>query len=142
MYRFVFDTNVIVAAMRSPRGASAALLHAALDGKIVLAASVALFLEYEEKCLLPLHYQAAGLDKAEASRFVDALALLAEPVKLHYRWRPALRDADDDMVLETAVNAQADAIVTFNLRDYGHVPAQFGLDLLTPADTFRKIRHE
>lgn len=142
MYRFVFDTNVIVAAMRSPRGASAALLAMALDGQIELAASVALFLEYEKKCLFSVHYEAAGLSQAEAACFVDGLALLLAPVCLHYRWRPALRDADDDMVLEAAVNAQADAIVTFNLRDFGQVPAQFGLDVLTPADIFRKIRHE
>ena len=49
---------------------------------------------------------------------LDAVAFVAEPVRLTFLWRPGLRDADDDMVLEAAVNGQADAIVTFNHLDF------------------------
>ena len=67
------------------------------------------------------------------------LAAVMEPVRVHYLWRPRLRDADDDMVLEVAVNGRADAIVTFNLRDFGAVPAGFGIELLRPAEAMRRL---
>ena len=84
MYRFVLDTDVIVAALRSPRGASAALIGAALDHQIAMLASVPLFFEYEAKCTSPIHWAAAGLTHEQAYIFVDGLAALIEPVKTHY----------------------------------------------------------
>jgi predicted nucleic acid-binding protein len=59
-------------------------------------------------------------------------------VETHYRWRPQLRDAGDEMVLETAVNGRAQAIVTFNRRDYGEAPANFGVEVLSPAEALRR----
>ena len=102
--------------------------------------SVALVLEYEAKCTLPVHYNAAGLSHGDALVFVDAITALSEPVELHYFWRPQLRDPDDEMVLETAINGRADAIVTFNVRDYGQAPFRFGVDVLLPAQAIQRIR--
>ena len=136
----MLDTNVIVAAMRSPDGASAALLRAARRGAITLLANVALALEYEATCRLAEHRLAAGLTEAEVMVFVDAVIALAEPVQSHYLWRPQLRDPGDELVLEAAVNGRAAAIVTFNRRDFGRAPARFGLALLTPAEAIRRIR--
>jgi len=135
--RLVLDTDVIVAAMRSPTGASAALLEAALNGKVTMLANVALMLEYEAVCARPEHMGAAGLSVAELGVFLDALAALAEPVESHFVWRPRLRDPGDEMVLEAAVNGRAGAIVTFNARDYGTVPAEFGMRVLLPRDALR-----
>ncbi|WP_246134603.1 PIN domain-containing protein [Nitrospirillum amazonense] len=45
--RLVLDTDVIVAALRSPSGASSALPLAADDGIVQLLATVPLFIEYE-----------------------------------------------------------------------------------------------
>jgi len=142
MYRFVLDTDVIVAALRSPSGASAALIGAALGHQIAMLASVPLFFEYEAKCTSPVHWAAAGLTREQAHIFVDGLAALIEPVKTHYLWRPMLRDPNDEMVLEVAVNGHADAIVTFNLRDYGTVPERFDIEVLTPAVAIRRARNE
>jgi predicted nucleic acid-binding protein len=75
-----------------------------------------------------------------AGNVVDAFVGIAEPVEVHYQWRPQLNDAGDEMVLEAAVNGRADAIVTFNRRDYGASPARFGIRLLSPIDTLRSIR--
>jgi predicted nucleic acid-binding protein len=72
---------------------------------------------------------------------VDCLTALIEPVKTHYLWRPALRDPNDEMVLEAAVNGRADSIVTFNLRDYGDVPGKFGIEVLLPATAIRRVKN-
>jgi putative PIN family toxin of toxin-antitoxin system len=138
--RCVLDTNVIVAAMRSPAGASAALLRAARRGEIVPLANVALALEYEATCRLAEHRLAAGLTERQVTVFLDAVIAMAEPVESHYLWRPQLRDPGDELVLEAAVNGRAEAIVTFNKRDFGTAPARFGLGLLTPAEAIRRIR--
>ena len=78
--RCVLDTDVVVAAMRSPRGASAALLLAALDSRIELAANVALVLEYESVCLRDEHLLASGLTAPAAQQFVDGVAALIHSV--------------------------------------------------------------
>lgn len=141
MVRFVFDTDVIVAAMRSPGGASAALLGAVLERRVNMLASVPLFVEYEAKCTTAEHYRAAGLTKAQALAFVDGLAALIQPVKTHYLWRPILRDPNDEMVLEAAVNGQADAIITFNLKDYGTAPSKFSISVMPPGEALRRLCH-
>ena len=88
----------------------------------------------------PLHWTAAGLTQEQASVFLSGLAALITPVKMHYSWRPSLRDPNDEMVLETAVNGRADMIVTFNLRDYGRVPDRFNIEVLRPGTAIRRVR--
>lgn len=138
--RLIVDTDVIVAALRSPAGASAALLVLLLRRQAVTLLSVALVLEYETTCLLAEHRLAAGASKQDVLNLIDSLIEIAEHVEVHYQWRPQLNDAGDEMVLEAAVNGRADAIVTFNRKDYGTGPARFGIDLLSPADALRRIR--
>lgn len=137
--RCVLDTNVIVAAMRSPSGASAALLKAARRGEIQLVANVALALEYEATCSRAEHVLASGLSQAQVSIYLDAVVAMAEPVESHFLWRPLLRDPGDELVLEAAVNGRAAAIVTFNQRDFGTLPLQFGVEVLSPIAVLRRI---
>src|ERR1700730_14002305 len=126
--------------MRSPAGASAELLRMARRSEVTLLANVALALEYEATCKLAEHRLAAGLELDEVGVFVDAVLAMAEPVETHFMWRPQLRDAADEFVLEAAVNGQAAAMVTFNRREFGGAPAGVGIDVLTPAETIRRIR--
>jgi predicted nucleic acid-binding protein len=70
---------------------------------------------------------------------LDAVAAVAESMRLDFLWRPVLRDAVDDMVLETAVNGQAEAIVTFNRRHFISVPKQFGIEALSPAEIVKQL---
>lgn len=72
--------------------------------------------------------------------FVDAVIAMCEPVETHFLWRPQLRDPNDEMVLEAAVNGRADAIVTFNRRDYGATPAEFGVEVLLPREALARIK--
>ncbi len=137
--RLVLDTDVVVAALRSPKGASAAVLRLLDAGRVTILLSVALALEYEAVCHLPEHRLASGLATSEVTLFVNTLIALAEPVHVHFLWRPQLRDAGDEMVLETAVNGRADALVTFNRQDYAAIPSRFGIDLLLPREILRRI---
>ena len=138
--RFVVDTDVVVAALRSPTGASAAVLLAAADGRITLLMSVPLAVEYEATCQLAEHRLASGLTERQVGVFLDGLIALAEPVESYFLWRPQLRDSGDEMVLEAAVNGRAEAIVTFNTRDYGTAPAKFGVSVLKPSEALRRIK--
>jgi predicted nucleic acid-binding protein len=56
-----------------------------------------------------------------------------------FLWRPRLRDADDDMVLEAAVNGRAEAIATLNARNFAGVADEFGIALLTPNGILRRM---
>ena len=133
------DTDATVAGMRSPTGASAAIIRKAREGKVALLLSVPLAMEYEAVCLRPEHQLAAGLSEQEVRVFVDAVIAIAEPVKIHYLWRPQLRDPSDEMVLETAVNGRANLLITFNVRDYGTAPARFGIEVMTPREAVERI---
>jgi len=126
--------------MRSPSGASAAILRSAREGKAELFVSAPLDLEYESVCGEAEHRLAAGLSERQTGVFVDAVIALAKPVAIHFLWRSQLRDTNDEMVLEAAVNGQAEALVTFNIRDFGDAPSRFGVELLLPRAAIARIR--
>ena len=137
--RFVLDTNVVVAAFRSRRGASSALLRYAEAGRVRVLCSTALFLEYEAVLGRRETRAATGHSPADVRAVLNALAAVAEPVDLRLRTRPLLRDADDEMVLETAANGNADAIVTHNVKDF--LPAgRLGIEVVTPGAIVGRLR--
>jgi putative PIN family toxin of toxin-antitoxin system len=138
--RLVIDTDVVVAAMRSPTGASAALMVLILKGRAATLLSVALVLEHEAICMMAEHRLAAMASERDVRNLLDTIIDVSVPIEVHYQWRPQLTDAGDEMVLEAAVNGQADAIVTFNRKDYKNVPLRFGIEILSPMETLRRIR--
>jgi putative PIN family toxin of toxin-antitoxin system len=138
--RLVLDTDVVVAAMRSPTGGSAELLRRIRLDHATMLMTVALALEYEAQCLLAEHRLAAGLSAAEANTFVDRLMSMAEPVELYFRWRPQLHDPGDELVLEAAINGRASAIVTFNERDLREAKTSFDIEVLRPGEILRRVK--
>jgi predicted nucleic acid-binding protein len=130
----------MVAAMRSDRGASRKLLVGALESRFILLVSVPLMFEYESVMTRPEHLQASRLSSEGVQAILDAVVTVGEAVALDYLWRPTLPDADDDMVLETAVNESADQIVTFNSRDFGPVAKAFGIDVMSPSGAVPLVR--
>jgi predicted nucleic acid-binding protein len=131
----------MVAAIRSDAGASRWLLRAGLQrrGGLTLLASVPLLIEYEAVMTRTEHLSASGLSTADIEVLLDAVAAVVEPVRLAYLWRPTLPDADDDMVLEVAVNGRADGIVTFNRRDFGLSAERFGIAVMSPGEAVRQL---
>ncbi len=136
----ILDTDVIVAAIRSTSGASAEIIRRVLRREMRIEMSVALVLEYEAVATRAEHLQAGGLTGVEAANLIDALAAVADPVEIHFRWRPQLRDADDEMVLEAAINAQDRTIVTFNTRDFAMAADKFDVTLVTPGQILEILR--
>ena len=136
----MLDTDAVVAAMRSPTGASAAIVRAVRQRWATLLLSVPLALEYEAVCRRSEHRMEAGLSERQVEIFLDAIIAMAEPVPTHFLWRPQLRDPNDEMVLEAAVNGRAEALVTFNVRDYGAAASQFGVEVLLPREAIARIR--
>jgi len=140
--RLVLDTDVVVAALRSPSGAAAELVRLARRGRITLAASVSLFVEYEAVCSRQRHMEAAGLEVEDIRTFLDALAFLVQPVPIHYLWRPQLHDPADELVLEAAVNARADALLSFNVRHFQPAADKFGMRVSQPGPFLRSLSRE
>ncbi len=115
---------------------------AGLDRRITLLASVPLMIEYEAVLMRAEHLAASGLTTDEMNTVLDAVAAVAEPVRLSFLWRPLLPDPNDDMVLETAANGQADWMATFNQRDFKEAAARVGCSVALPREVLREFRRK
>ncbi len=136
MYQVVIDTNVVLAALRSRRGASHRLLKLLGDARWQINLSVPLFLEYEDV----IKRQDAGLSLSveELDGILDFICASANLREIFYLWRPILPDPKDDFVLELAVESQGDFIITYNAKDFAGAE-KFGLEVLTPLEFLRKL---
>ena len=135
MIKAVFDTNVLVAAMRSNSGASFRLIGMlGPEAPFRLSVSVPLVLEYEMALK-----RKSELGDAEVEAIIDYVCQVAERREIHFLWRPFLRDPGDEMVLEIAVGAGVDVLVTHNVRDFAKVEDQFGVRVVTPQTFLSEI---
>jgi putative PIN family toxin of toxin-antitoxin system len=135
----VFDTSVLVAGLRSRLGASNRVLREVAEGHCIPLVTTAVFLEYEAVLLRPEQRLAAGMSPKDVEEFLAAFASAAEPVDLNFLWRPQLRDPADELMLEAAVNGQADALVTHNVGDFQSATGRFGVKTLTPGAFLREL---
>ena len=131
------DTNVLVAALRSRRGASFELLRLVGDRRWRLHLSTALLLEYEAVARREARH--FWLHPSRVEEVLDFIAAKSEEHSASFRWRPFLNDPDDDFILELAVAANARYIVTHNIRNFAGVQ-QFGLQCVTPAEVLAMLR--
>ncbi len=127
----VLDTNVLVAAVRSRRGASFRLLSLVGGSKFEISLSVPLVLEYEDALLRQI--SALRLSQRDVRDLIDYLCSIGHRQNIFFLWRPQLRDPKDDLVLELAVAAGCDCIVTFNQRDFVGA-SSFGIEILRPSE--------
>lgn len=135
--QIVIDTNVLISALRSKFGASHRLFLLLESGKFEINLSVALAFEYEDagKRLVA---NKLGLKTSDVDDILDYVFSVANRRIVHYLWRPFLSDPADDMVLELAVSAGCDFIVTYNQRDFAGVD-QFGVRVLTAQEFLHEI---
>ena len=140
MLRVVLDTDIVVTALRSGTGGSNVVLREVALGRITPLVTPALFLEYEAVLKRPEQRLAHGLGLRDIDRFLAALASACDAVEVSFQWRPQLSDPNDEMVLETAVNGRADALVTHNVRDFTKGAVRFGLRVLRPGELLKELR--
>ena len=136
--RLVLDTNIIVSAFRSRRGASNVLLQIIEKQRIKPLCSTTLFLEYEAVLTRAETRAITGHGLDDVKAIMNALAAFSEPVDISFTVRPILPDADDEMVLETALNGLADAIVTYNVNDFEPALA-LGIEVVKPGNIVRRL---
>ncbi len=118
--KIVIDTNIVLSALFSKRGASNRLLVWLFrQNKKYNVVSNALVTEFEDVLTRDKNLkQFNNLTKNDVLAFIDDICLISYHQEIHFLWRPFLQDSNDDMVLEVAVNANADAIITFNPKDF------------------------
>lgn len=132
----VIDTNVVIAALRSKKGASYKLLSLIGTNKFEIHDSVAIVLEYED--VIQRFRTEIGLSQDDASIFVDSLCSMAHHHKIYFVWRPSLPDANDELFLELAVSARCEYIVTHNIKDFKGTE-KFGIKAITPKEFLQII---
>lgn len=131
--QIVLDTNVLVAALKSSRGSSYKLLSLIDSGRFTVNLSTPLVAEYEEV----LQREISCLSRGEINDIIDYICSVGKRHKIFYLWRPVLKDADDDFILELAVKSGAD-IITWNVKDFSRA-GKFDIKILTPKDYLRRI---
>lgn len=114
MDKIILDTNVIISALKSSRGASYKLVSMIGSGKFLSCVSVPLILEYEDV----IHRHFPTMKEQHINDFLDYLCAVSRPVKISFLWRPFLRDPGDDLLLELAISANATYIITYNKKDF------------------------
>jgi putative PIN family toxin of toxin-antitoxin system len=134
--RVIVDTSVLVAGLRSQRGAAFRLLTEVGKTGFEIALSVPLVLEYEE--VLLRHANKMGLAADDIDALLDYFCRVAHLQRIFFLWRPLLPDPKDDLVLEVAVAAECEAIVTYNVRHFAGAE-RFGIQVLEPGPFLRSI---
>ncbi|MCZ7601288.1 MAG: putative toxin-antitoxin system toxin component, PIN family [Melioribacteraceae bacterium] len=135
-YNIVIDTNVIVSALRSRNGYSFDLLSIIDDDRFNVGISVPLILEYEDAILKSK--SAIKLSLEEIDDILDYICLIGDKRKIFFLWRPFLKDLKDDMILELAVEARCDFIISFNKKDFAG-SEKFNIEIVTPKEFLKMI---
>ena len=133
--KIVIDTNVLVSALRSRRGASFKLVPVLPSDEFSIAISVPLVLEYEDALK---RLESSAITSQDIGNFVDFLCKIGHHQEIFFLWRPFLPNPSDDHVLEVAVAAGCDAIVTYNKRNFKGIE-RFGLRVLDPREFLSEI---
>ncbi|MBX3058994.1 MAG: putative toxin-antitoxin system toxin component, PIN family [Anaerolineae bacterium] len=135
--KVVIDTNIVISAQRSRQGASARLISLIGTGLFEVHISIPLILEYEE--VLTRNRATLGLSQDDVEDLVDAFCALSKHhERIHFRWRPFLPDQKDEFILDLAVAAQSDYIITYNQKDFAGVE-QFGIKVSDPKTFLQAI---
>lgn len=133
----VIDTNVIYSGLYSRDGASFAVLEYMAQKQFTPVISNSLIYEYED--VLTRNLNKLGLTLADINNFLDGLCLISEQIEVSFLWRPFLKDAGDDHVLELAFASGAKHITTHNIKDF-EGSNQLGIFAILPKDFLKKLR--
>jgi len=135
--KVVLDTNILFAGLYSSKGASHQILRL-IDAEVVTPViSVALLFEYED--VLRRNATLLQISSQEIDIILDNLCAFGVFHKVHFLWRPYLRDPKDDHILELAIASQTRWIVTHNLKDFAG-SHRFGVQAIPPKELLEMLR--
>ena len=138
MIRVVLDTNVFVGACLGT-GAANRVLALAIDGSIQAVMGAALFAEHEDLLGRATLFEDCRLSEAERSELLDIYVAQTDWIRVYFGWRPNLRDEGDNHIVELAVAAGAELIITRNLRDFKEMDLSFpGIRIITPENFLKE----
>jgi putative PIN family toxin of toxin-antitoxin system len=132
----VIDTNVILSAFQSSKGKSFELISKIGEGVFDFAVSVPLVLEYE--AILKSHLDRDIFTDSDIDDFIDYICAVGVRTKIFYLWRPYLKDPFDDHILEVTIQSNAQAVVTFNKKDFREAE-NLGVRILTPKEFLEEL---
>lgn len=136
-HRVIVDTNVLFAGLYSSTGASYQILRLVDSGVIRPVLSVPLLFEYED--VLRRNCAELQLSDMQVDVILDNLCALSDFQRVHFLWRPFLRDPKDDYVLEVAVASRSTRIITHNLRDFTG-SEEFGIEAIPPRQFLEQLK--
>ncbi len=137
----MLDTSVVITGLRSSTGAAAETIRLVLLTELTILMDYKLICEYRDVALREEQLVAFGKSHAEVKLLLDALEAMAEPIQVLIKHHPLSMDANDDMVLELAINGGADAIVTWNTKHFLEPAKRFKLQVCTPAELLQELRN-
>ena len=139
----VLDTNVIISALYSKKGASYQLLRGAIAGNLRYALSPLLVLEYEGVIHRKIEEGFLRISTNDCEKILDAISSFAKIVWEPLILRPVLLDPSDDKILECAISGNCTHIITFNKK---HFPEKifklYGIKILTPGEFLKTWREK
>jgi predicted nucleic acid-binding protein len=131
----VLDTNILVAARLRDGGSARAVLRACLRQQYQPVLGPALLAEYEDVLARDDLFAGSVLSARERDAVFDGFLSRCRWVEVFYAWRPNLPDEADNHLIELAVAASAEAIVTRNLRDLSRGELKFpSVRVVSPED--------
>ena len=130
-YSVVIDTNIIISALCSRKGASFRLISLLEYGRYDINISVPLILEYES--ILTRNLKKLFLNKKDIDIFLDYICSIGKKFNIFYLWRPFLKDPKDDFILELAYTSGSNFIISYNKKDFKGIE-KFGIKVLTPKE--------
>ena len=116
--KIVIDTNVFVGALQRGDGVNRKILELCFLDELEPLMGDALYFEYEDLMMRGHLYIDTALSEEERSYFFDDFCSICSWINIYYRWRPNLKDEGDNHLLEMAISGQADAVLTWNKKDF------------------------
>ncbi|MFQ5641626.1 MAG: putative toxin-antitoxin system toxin component, PIN family, partial [bacterium] len=110
----VVDTNVLVSATLNPFGKPAAIIKLILGGRLQIAYDTRMMMEYREVLNRPIFQFSKEKQITPLLTYIENAGNFVTSFPLH----SALPDPDDQMFLEVAHTAKAEAIITGNKKHF------------------------
>ena len=137
--KIVIDTSVWISALITKESKARELLRLVFQAKLSPQMSEALFREYEDVMKRKKIQKSTPLTLLEQNELFEAYLSTCRWNEIYYLWRPNLKDENDNFVVELAVASGAEAIITYNIKDFKDAELIFKHKIITPEDFIKEM---